>query len=427
MKTRIIFALFAALMLSATSADAQILQGIKNKVKQKINEKVNQKVDKAIDQAADAVFDGKKPDNAEPAEKPGAGGAGTPTAQAEDPVKDPTTAYAKSDFVPGDEIFFEDLVIGEQVGEFPSKWDLVDGNCEISVLNGQTVISLPPANKEYGGDGGTICPLMKNAKNYLPTEYTIEFDYFLYNDFDQNNDIELLLKTEEDNTVVGNAILSVNSENKNGHGYFRYQKPGGDNVDIEYTCSVIPNAWNHFALSFNKRATKVYVNGARIASAPNCIQANYVELYSVPKYLGNGVTTVNGTQFKDFRFAKGAVPLYDRLTSTGKIITYAITFDTGKSTIKPESMTEINRIKELMTQQTDLKFEIQGHCDNTGSAATNDKLSQERANAIMAKLVELGIGADRLSAVGKGSKEPIADNSTDEGKAKNRRVEFVKK
>ncbi len=408
-------------MLSATTADAQILQGIKKKVK----EKIAGKVEDAVGKAADAVLGTGNPSNGEPAEKPGAGGAGTPTAQAEDPVKDPTTAYAKSDFVPGDEIFFEDLVLGEQVGEFPSKWDLVDGNCEISMLNGQTVISLPPASKEFGGDGGTICPLMKAPKNYLPTEYTIEFDYFLYNDFDQNNDIEFALKAGGD--VVGRVLLSVNGENRNGAGRFTFQKPGGDNVDIEYTFSVIPNAWNHFALSFNKRATKVYVNGARIASAPNCVQANYVELYSVPKYLGNGETALKGTQFKDFRFAKGAVPLYDRLTSTGKIITYAITFDTGKSTIKPESMTEINRIKELMTQQTDLKFEIQGHCDNTGSAATNDKLSQERANAIMAKLVELGIGADRLSAVGKGSKEPIADNSTDEGKAKNRRVEFVKK
>ena len=125
--------------------------------------------------------------------------------------------------------------------------------------------------------------------------------------------------------------------------------------------------------------------------------------------------------------AKGAVPLYDRLTSDGKIVTYGITFDSGKSTIKPESMAEISRIQKLMTENASLKFEVQGHCDSTGSAATNDKLSQERADAIVAKLVELGIAKDRLTAVGKGSREPIADNSTEEGKAKNRRVVFVKK
>lgn len=426
MKTRVFFALFAAFMLSATTTDAQILQGIKNKVKQKINEKVNQKVDNAINQAADAVFDGKKTEKEEPAEKPGEGGAGTPAAQTADPVKDPTTVYAKSDFVPGDEIFFEDLVIGEQVGEFPSKWDLIDGTCEISMLNGQTVISLPPAQKEFSDAGGYICPLMKDGGPYLPSEYTIEFDFFLYNDFDQNNDINLSL-TDGDGSEAGYIHLSFNQEKK-GEGYSTFKKPNSDDrTEISYAYSVIPNAWNHFALSFNKRATKVYINGVRIANAPNCAQASRLNLNSQAKYLGNGVTSVKGTQFKDFRMAKGAVPLYDRLASTGKIITYAITFDTGKSTIKPESMVEINRIKELMTNQADLKFEIQGHCDNTGSAATNDKLSQERANAIMAKLVELGIKADRLTAVGKGSKEPIADNSTDEGKAKNRRVEFVKK
>lgn len=80
-----------------------------------------------------------------------------------------------------------------------------------------------------------------------------------------------------------------------------------------------------------------------------------------------------------------------------------------------------------MDKDPSLKFEVQGHCDNTGSDKGNDPLSQKRAEAIVARLVEMGISADRLTAVGKGSHEPIADNGTDEGRAKNRRVEFVKK
>jgi outer membrane protein OmpA-like peptidoglycan-associated protein len=143
--------------------------------------------------------------------------------------------------------------------------------------------------------------------------------------------------------------------------------------------------------------------------------------------------TVNNTSWSNhrtavtnFRIAKGAVPLYDRLTTDGKIITYGITFDVGKSTIKPESMGEINRIAKLMEENPDLRFSVEGHTDSTGNAASNQKLSDARSKAVVDKLVELGIDADRLESAGKGQTAPIADNDTDEGRAKNRRVEFVK-
>ena len=80
-----------------------------------------------------------------------------------------------------------------------------------------------------------------------------------------------------------------------------------------------------------------------------------------------------------------------------------------------------------MQENPNLGFEVQGHCDASGSDKVNDPLSQKRAEAIVAALVEQGIAQTRLSAVGKGSHEPIADNSSDEGRAKNRRVEFIKK
>ncbi len=140
----------------------------------------------------------------------------------------------------------------------------------------------------------------------------------------------------------------------------------------------------------------------------------------------------HGGQYKyacisNVRLAKGAVPLYDRLSSDGKIITYAITFETGKADLKPESMVEINRIAKLMQDNPGISFEVQGHCDATGSDKVNDPLSQKRAEAIVAALVEQGIASARLTPVGKGSHVPIASNSTDEGRAKNRRVEFIKK
>lgn len=78
-----------------------------------------------------------------------------------------------------------------------------------------------------------------------------------------------------------------------------------------------------------------------------------------------------------------------------------------------------------MTDNPTIKFSVEGHTDNTGNTALNQTLSEQRSQAIVAKLVEMGITQDRLTAVGKGQNNPIADNSTDEGRAKNRRVEFV--
>jgi OmpA-OmpF porin, OOP family len=104
-----------------------------------------------------------------------------------------------------------------------------------------------------------------------------------------------------------------------------------------------------------------------------------------------------------------------------------ILFDTGKSTIKPESMSIVDQVFEMLKNNTSLKVSIEGHTDNTGTAASNKSLSEARAKAVMEILVVKGINKERLSSKGWGQDKPVADNSTEEGKAKNRRVEIVKK
>ena len=104
-----------------------------------------------------------------------------------------------------------------------------------------------------------------------------------------------------------------------------------------------------------------------------------------------------------------------------------IRFDTGKATIKPESQPIVDQIVALLKENTSLKLSIEGHTDNVGDAKSNKTLSENRAKAVMSAIVGAGVSAARLSVAGFGAERPVADNRTEEGKAKNRRVELVKK
>ena len=104
-----------------------------------------------------------------------------------------------------------------------------------------------------------------------------------------------------------------------------------------------------------------------------------------------------------------------------------INFDTNKATIKPESKPIVDQIVVLLKDNPSLNVSVEGHTDSTGTPAKNKTLSQERAQSVINALVTTGIDKKRLSAVGWGQEKPVADNRTEEGKAKNRRVEIVKK
>lgn len=117
--------------------------------------------------------------------------------------------------------------------------------------------------------------------------------------------------------------------------------------------------------------------------------------------------------------------LYEQVVSQGKFTTRDILFDVAKSVIKTESFTTINKIATFMKEHRDIAFSIEGHTDSDGTADSNQKLSEERAKSIRKALIKFGIRSSRVKAKGYGETRPIALNTTQEGKAQNRRVEFV--
>ena len=431
-----------AVLLSCGTMQAQfgkrlgkaVEDAAKNATIRKAQQKTDEAVSKTIDKATnpdtykgDGKQEGTTDNNnnnsnnsdAQPATQQSSSSSQTdsaPAAQAIDTPKALETAYAKSDFVPGDEIVFSDDLANEQLGEFPSQWDLLGGSAEVATYNGVKSIHF-----EVPTDA-TIAPLMKDMKNYLPEVFTLEFDFWVNAGTEPDQQYILRLFDEEGRQAAELTFAADNGVNK-GRMSWNYSTPSDESRSGSFNdVAQKGGEFNHLSVSFNKRALKVYVNGIRVVNVPNM---KAPKNFAIRQYAWGGFSG-NKNAITNIRLAQGAVPLYDRMMNDGKFITYGITFDVGKSTIKPESMGEINRIVKLMTDNPDLKFSVEGHTDSSGNADSNQTLSEARSKAIVGKLVESGISADRLTSAGKGQNNPIADNGSDEGRAKNRRVEFVK-
>jgi outer membrane protein OmpA-like peptidoglycan-associated protein len=116
-----------------------------------------------------------------------------------------------------------------------------------------------------------------------------------------------------------------------------------------------------------------------------------------------------------------------KLITEGRLVTNGILFDVNSDKIKPESFGVLQEIAKVLKDAADLKVKIIGHTDNDGDDAKNLDLSKRRAVAVKQTLVtQFGINESRMQTDGKGETAPVADNTTKEGKSKNRRVEFIK-
>ncbi|MBK8808062.1 MAG: OmpA family protein [Bacteroidales bacterium] len=134
------------------------------------------------------------------------------------------------------------------------------------------------------------------------------------------------------------------------------------------------------------------------------------------------VTDANGCKINT---PEEGATIYEKIIAQGKFITRDILFDIGKATIKEKSFIEISRIASFMKEHPEIRFSIEGHTDNQGDDLANMTLSKQRSAAIKESLIKFGITASRLETAGKGETVPVDSNLTPEGRANNRRVEFI--
>ncbi len=426
MKKKIILFVFLVAGWSFPVSSQTIKVPVKEKVVNQANTRANNNVDKALDKGFDKIEKGigglfkkkhkkhghaeVKPEQAanQPAVKQSSAKAVADNATP--PTHKPEVKWAKYDFVPGQTVIFEDHPSrDEENGEFPSRWDLYKGNAEIGEVDGENVI-LFLSSRTY------IVPYLKNSKeDYLPDVFTLEMDVWFSKSSSTANRVWVYLgdRKNQGHNDASNVSLVIMPHSLE---FLSSEKdyPGTENVgwSVERTGS-----WRHVAIAYTKGKFKAYMNDTRLINVPH-LEVN-----------PTGITIESGDDnifIKNIRIAKGGVKYYDRVLSDGKIVENGIRFDVNKATLKPESMGPINKIYKLMVKYPDLKFSVEGHTDSDGDAASNMKLSEARAKTVMNQLMAMGIAADRLKYKGLGESQPIGTNATPEGKANNRRVEFVK-
>ena len=290
---------------------------------------------------------------------------------------------------------------------------MTKGNIEIINFGGENVVLFKKTNSN-GPDA--ILPYLKNrAQDYLPDEFTFEMDVYFHKDLKLNSEYYIWLYDAKNQIKIMSPSKPIRVEYNRVHYNFI-----GDFYPNQNKLKPT-DGWRHIAISFNRRAMKGYLDDTRLLNIPNCEFNPTGIMISAHNTSGTGRPLV-----KNIRIAKGAVPLYDKFLVDGKFVTTGIKFDVNKATIKPESMGTINYVVKMMTDHPELKFSVEGHTDSDGETVSNQKLSEARSKAVADTMIKLGISADRLASKGLGESKPMTANDTPEGKAQNRRVEFVK-
>ena len=304
---------------------------------------------------------------------------------------------AGNDFVQGKRVVFATDFSRDPLGAFPRAFQLKSGNMEVATVNGKRYLRAT-------SHGDFTIPLSE----VLPQRFTLEFDLAgsggWYQELYFSEDEEpffITLRPQEDGGIHGPDGYTIVA----AHGQ---EVPEGQPAQIRVMA--------------DGAYVKVYINGKRVANAPNArigrskrLRFRVMADSDTPALIGN------------LRLAAGGKDLYRALNDEGRFTAEGILFDTNSDRIRPESIPVLKELSEVLSRHSDLRVAIEGHTDNTGADAANQALSEKRAAAVKQWLVSQGnIPASRLESQGYGSSRPSASNETADGKQANRRVELVR-
>jgi outer membrane protein OmpA-like peptidoglycan-associated protein len=411
------FLLTAIIFISFSFISYAQFDDLLNKVKQKVEDKVNKKTDETIDTTLNGENKEKQSDQKEIKKD-------DQNSNVTKPKEDDLKAYSKFDFVPGEKVIFYEDFSQDNVGDFPGKWN-TNGSGEIVTLNKF------PGKWLNMKMNGVFYPELKNK---FPDNYTIEFDmiYQVAPTRSSGNNMQLdLISTiageRMDGLVPGNGGFSVQASSYYCSVFNWGEGQYGDISNQKDMTTLLDFNGKPVRVSIwvQKQRARIYFNQTKIYDIPRMIPAGLV--IDRARFVEGGDQEGFELYISNFRLAFGAPDTRNKLITEGKFVTRGIHFDTGSDKIKPDSYGTLKEIAGVLNDNPTVRVKIVGHTDTDGNEKSNLDLSKRRAASIKNSLAsEFGIDALRMETDGKGQTQPVSDNNTTEGKANNRRVEFIK-
>lgn len=421
------------LLVTGSSAYAQrFLKNMANRAENAATNKAGNAVEKTVNQGADEILNGPKKKE-EPAPQKSPGAAEDKSTPATKSAYTPVQAYSKFDFVAGEQVLIADDFSQDAIGEFAMHWNTNNKGEVVAMKDNTKWLKLSQA-------GTYTTP---NSK-MLPENFTMEFDMIL--DMQTKGylfpEMTFTLFNSGAESPTGNTVFKKFHENKAVQlNFFLAQGNNTRSTLTTYakhyetfksavqTVKVLEDNYGkpvHFAISVQKTRFRMWINEQKVYDMPKIIDDQFNQL-AIAISSSNYKDDELGFYISNFKLATGYPDVRAKLLTEGKFSTTGITFDVNSDVIKPSSLGVIKEIGTALQSDPSVKVRITGHTDSDGAKAANETLSKKRAEAVKKALADIhGIAQDRITTEGKGAAVPVAENTSPEGKAKNRRVEFEK-